>query len=83
MVLFYSNSHFQYISVRFERISLINFFSLVLAQGWGFRAFSHMNFAPGARVMQPFFARGVGISPPQKNPSVVGLGEEMLTAGID
>ena len=30
MVLFYTNSHFQKISVPFERISLINFFSLVL-----------------------------------------------------
>ena len=45
MVLFYTNSHFEYIFVPFERISLINCFSLVLPGGWGFGAFSHVSFA--------------------------------------
>ena len=82
MVLFYNNSHFQYISVPFERISLINFFRLVLPRGWGFRAFSRVNFCPGAGVLQPFLP-GVGISPLKKIPGGRPGGGGMLTAGID
>ena len=77
MVLFYTNSHFQYISVPFERISLINFFSLVLPRGG---ALEHVNFCPGGRGFAAFFAQG-GISPPQKNSPGIGPGD--VTAGID
>ena len=50
----------------FERISLINFFSLVLPRGWSFRAFSHVKFCLGG---QPFLPGGpVGILPPPKIP---------------
>ena len=66
MVLFYTDSHFQYISVPFERISLISFFSLVLPRGWGFRAFSHVNFCPGGRGFAAFFAGGWGFRPLKK-----------------
>ena len=67
MVLFYTNFHFQYISVPFERIFLINFFSLVLPWGWGFRAFSarECEFLP--QGFAAFFAQGVGILPPKKD----------------
>ena len=81
MVLFYTNSHFQYISVPFERISLINFFSLVLPRGWDFRTFSQVNFCPEAGVLQSFFPRD-GDFAPSKNSPGVGPGG-MLTAGID
>ena len=60
MALFYTNSHFQYISVPFEHISLINFFSLVLPQGWGFRASSHVKFCPRAQGFAAFLCLGDG-----------------------
>ena len=66
MVLFYTNSHFQYISVPFERISLIS--SVLLCPGGGALEFcSHVHFCLGARGFAAFFARGVRISPPLKN----------------
>ena len=34
--------------------------------GWGFRAFLHVNFCSRGRGFAAFFARGMGISPPQK-----------------
>ena len=80
MVLFYTNSHFQYISVPFERISLINFFSLVLPGGGALELFRTWSFAPGAGVLQPVLP-GVGISPPQKIPQESAVG--VLTTGID
>ena len=52
--------------VPFECISLINFFSLVLPQGWGFRAFSHMNFCPGGRGFAAFLCSAVGDFTSQK-----------------
>ena len=81
MVLFHTNSHFQYSSVPFERISLINFFSLVLPRGWGFRAFSHVNFCPGGWGFVAFLP-GVGISLPQKISQGRPRGGGVLTAGI-
>ena len=84
MVLFYANSHFQYISVPFERISLSNSFSLVHPRGWGFRAFSHVIFAPGGRVFAAFLCPGGGDFAPSKNSPGVGRGGgRILTAGID
>ena len=80
MVLFYTNSHFQYISVPFESILLINFFTLVLPRGWRFRAFSNVNFCPEARDFAAFFAWGGGgdfKTIPGGRPG------GMLTAGID
>ena len=81
MVLFYTNSHFQYFSVPFERICLVNFFSLVLPRGWGFRAFPHVNFAPRPGILQPFLFGGGDFAPSKNSPGVrlVG-GGGMLTA---
>ena len=81
MVLFYTNSHFQYIPVHFERISLINSFSLVLPRGWGVRAFSHVNFCPGDRGFAAFLPGGRDFAPSKKFPRDRPGG--MLTAGID
>ena len=54
---------------------------IVLPWGWGFRALSHMIFAPGALVMQPILPLGSGVSPSQKLPRESARG--MLTAGIN
>ena len=81
MVLNYTNSHFHNISVPFERISLFNFFSLVLPRGWGFRVFSHVNFCPRGRGFAAFLPRGGDFAPSKKFPG--GRPGGMLTAGID
>ena len=81
MVLLYTNSHFQYISVPFECISLINFFSLVLPQGWGFRAFLQVNFCPGDWGFTAFLPRDGDFGLSKK--FLRGEPGGMLTAGID
>ena len=68
MVLFYTNSHFQCISVLFERISLIIFFSLVLPRGVGLWSFFAREFLPRGSRFCSLFGPGVGISPPKKIP---------------
>ena len=82
MVLFYTNSHFEYIFVPFEHISLINCFSLVLPGGWDFGAFSHVNFCPGGQGFAAFFSPEGGDFAPSKNSLGVGPGG-MLTNGTD
>ena len=67
MVLFNTNSHFQYISVPFERISLINFFSLVRPRG-GALKLSRTWISAGGSGFAASFARRVGISPLNKFP---------------
>ena len=77
-----TNSHFQYISVPFELISLINFFSLVLPRGWGFRAFFAREFLPQGPGFCSLFClgRGWGFRPSKKFPGGRPVG--MLTAGL-
>ena len=65
------------LSVYLQLISSV----LFCPRGCCFRAFSHVNFCPGGRGFAAFFARGMGISPPQKIPR--GSARGMLTAGID
>ena len=81
MVLFYTNSHFQYISVPFERISLINFFSLVLLRGGALELYRTRYFALGAGVLRPFLPGRWGFRPSKNFPGVGPGG--MVTAGID
>ena len=82
MVLFYTNSHFQYTSVPFERISLISSV-LFCPSGWGFRAFSCVNFCPGGWGFVAFLPGGEDFAPSKKFSGVGPGGGGMLTAGID
>ena len=75
MVLFYTNSHFQYISVPFERISLINFFSPFLPRGWGFIAYSHVNFSPRGQGFAAFLPGGGDFAPQKYSPGIGPGGE--------